>query len=207
MSNKSIEVSGKTADDAIIKGLDELGASMDEVEIEILREGSKGIFGLGSKDFLVRLTKKETPGTAVIEFIENLCAKMGVEAKVEAVEEEESIHINLSGPHMGVLIGHRGETLDAIQYLANLVMNSKDKGKRVFVDTENYRKKREEALERLARKLASKVKATGRPVVLEPMTSYERRILHATLQSNPYVTTGSEGEEPNRRVVISPKGR
>ena len=122
MSNKSIEVSGKTAVDAIIKGLDELGASMDEVEIEILREGSKGIFGLGSKDFLVRLTKKETPGTAVIEFIENLCAKMGVEAKVEAVEEEESIHINLSGPHMGVLIGHRGETLDAIQYLANLVM-------------------------------------------------------------------------------------
>ena len=205
MGDKIIEVSGKTAEEAIQKGLEQLGASREEVEIEVVREGSKGLFGIGGKDYIIRLTKRMGAKEVAVSFVQGLCKNMKVEAEVTATEEEQYIRIELSGKSMGILIGHRGETLDAIQYLTNLVVNSHTDGKRVIIDTENYRKKREESLERLARKLASKVKATGRPVSLEPMTPYERRILHATLQNNTYVTTQSEGEEPNRRVVILPR--
>lgn len=205
MNSKSIEASGKTLDAAISSGLGSLDCTLDEVNLEILQEGSKGLFGIGSKDYIVRLTKKSTPKDVAVGFILGLCEKMSVEVSIDAEEDDEQIRLNMSGPNMGVLIGHRGETLDALQYLISLVINGKEHGKRVLLDTENYRKKREESLERLARKLASKVRTSGRPVSLEPMTPYERRILHATLQSNPYVTTASEGTEPNRKVVIFPK--
>lgn len=135
---------------------------------------------------------------------------MGVEATVLASITEEGIRLRIDSASMGILIGHRGETLDAIQYLTSLCINRSRKETgytRVTIDTEGYRDKREETLTRLARKIASQVKATGRARTLEPMNPYERRVLHATLQNNPYVTTYSEGEEPNRRVVIAPKKR
>jgi spoIIIJ-associated protein len=205
LNSKSVEASGKTLEAAIASGLDSLACTKDQVELEIIQEGTRGLFGIGSKDFIVRLVRKMSLKDIASDFITGLCEKMDVEVSVQAEEDDNQIRLNMSGPNMGVLIGHRGETLDALQYLTSLVINSKGNGKRVLLDTENYRKKREESLERLARKLASKVRTSGRPVSLEPMTPYERRILHATLQSDPYVTTSSEGAEPNRKVVVSPK--
>lgn len=144
------------------------------------------------------------------QFLTGLIHNMGVEGQVLANVGEEGVRLCVDTPNMGMLIGHRGETLDAMQYLTSLAVNRNRKEEgytRITLDTEGYREKREETLIRLARKIASQVKASGRPRVLEPMNPYERRVLHATLQSNPYVTTHSEGEEPNRRVVVSPKPR
>ncbi len=149
-------------------------------------------------------------GNAAADFLAGLLSHMGIEAKVLANVSEEGIRLRIDSASMGILIGHRGETLDAIQYLCSLHVNRtrKETGyTRVTIDTEGYRDKREETLTRLARKVASQVRSTGRPRTLEPMNPYERRVLHATLQSNPYVTTYSEGEEPNRRVVVAPRGR
>jgi spoIIIJ-associated protein len=134
--------------------------------------------------------------------------KMGVMAEIHIQDEEECLRIDLVGPDMGTIIGYRGETLDALQYLVSLVINKENKEneyKRVLLDTENYRKKREETLIRLANKLAFKVKKYNKSVYLEPMNPYERRIIHAALQDNSYVTTHSEGDEPYRRVVIDLK--
>ena len=150
---------------------------------------------------------QDNPGAI---FLQGLIQHMGVEGRVLAYVEEEGIRLCVDTPTMGVLIGHRGETLDAMQYLTSLAVNrnrKEDGYTRVTLDTEGYREKREETLARLARKIAGQVKASGRPRELEPMNPYERRVLHASLQNNPYVVTHSEGEEPNRRVVISPKPR
>ena len=202
MAEMKNEFNGKTMDDAIKNGLDALGVTWDEVDIVTVQEGSKGLFGIGGKDFIVRLTKKASAKTTATDFLHNVLERMNIQAVIEVKEDDEKLEITLSGDNMGILIGHRGETLDALQYLTNLVVNSKPDGKKIVLDTENYRQKRIEVLEKLAKRLASKVRSTGRPVTLEPMTPYERRILHATLQGHPYVTTISEGEDPNRRVVI-----
>ncbi|MBR0026772.1 MAG: protein jag [Clostridia bacterium] len=303
---RSIESSGKSVDEAIFRGLEQLQISLDEVDIEIIQNETKGVFGIGAKPAVVKLTEKEpedilafdpTPfqrpqrerrerddrrprrdrevresrgqrenrlareaveaEAAVSEgteaaaeakeeraerprrdraprenrqpkvekpvynyseeaakdhpaaiFLAGLLEKMGVEAKLLLAEQEEGIRIRIDSTTMGILIGHRGETLDALQYLTSLVVNRNRKEEgytRVTLDTEDYRDKREETLTRLARKIASQVKATGRARTLEPMNPYERRVLHSALQNHPYVTTHSEGEEPNRRVVISPK--
>jgi len=159
---------------------------------------------------VIDYTAEAAEGNAAAEFLKGLLAKMGVEAEVLANVTEEGIRLRIDSNSMGILIGHRGETLDAIQYLTSLSINRSRKETgytRVTIDTEGYRDKREETLTRLARKIASQVKATGRARTLEPMNPYERRVLHATLQNHPYVTTYSEGEEPNRRVVIAPKGK
>ncbi len=149
-------------------------------------------------------------GNAAAEFLKGMLGLMGIDATVLANVSEEGIRLRIDSAAMGILIGHRGETLDAIQYLASLHVNRarKETGyTRVTIDTEGYRDKREETLVRLARKVASQVRSTGRSRTMEPMNPYERRVMHATLQSHPYVTTYSEGEEPNRRVVVAPKGR
>ncbi|MDD3920999.1 MAG: protein jag [Eubacteriales bacterium] len=140
-------------------------------------------------------------------FLKELLRDMGIEAKVAAAEVEDGIRLRIDSDAMGILIGRRGETLDALQYITSLVVNKNRKQEgyvRVTLDTEDYRAKREETLRRLARRQASRVRTTGRPIALEPMNPYERRVLHASLQNNPYVSTHSEGEEPNRRVVITP---
>ena len=141
--------------------------------------------------------------------MKGLLERMHVDGTVLANVGEEGVRLYIDKSTMGMLIGHRGETLDAMQYLTSLAVNrnrKQDGYTRISIDTEGYREKREETLARLARKIANQVKATGRPRTLEPMNPYERRVLHATLQNNPYVATRSEGEEPNRRVVIFPKG-
>ncbi len=199
------EFKGKAVDDAIMNGLTELGLGLDQVDIEIVQEGTKGFLGFG-KPAIVRLSKKVTTTNKAEEFLDELLKLMDVSAKAEVSEDENAISINLVGDSTGVLIGRRGETLDALQYLTSLVVNKElDEYKRVVLDTENYRAKREETLVKLANRIATKVAKTGKRVVLEPMNPYERRILHATLQNNDRVETVSEGEEPYRRVVIRKK--
>jgi len=199
------EFKGKTVDDALMNGLKELGLGLDQVEFEIVQEGTKGIFGFG-KSAIVRLSKKVTTTNKAEEFLTELLKHMDVSATAEVTETEESINVNLVGDSTGVLIGRRGETLDALQYLTSLVVNKDlDEYKRVVLDTENYRAKREETLIKLANRIAGKVAKTGKRVVLEPMNPYERRVLHATLQDNEKVETVSEGEEPYRRVIIRKK--
>lgn len=288
---RSIESTGRSIDEAIFHGLQQLEISIDGVEIEILQQESKGILGIGARPAKVRLTEREPEEVVMPDylkeqprpnrdrprrdrsdrprrergdrnerearmereaqlerenrgerplrrererkperpekpaipysleaaqdnpgaiFLQGLIQHMGVEGQVLAYVEEEGIRLCVDTPTMGVLIGHRGETLDAMQYLTSLAVNRNRKEEgytRVTLDTEGYREKREETLARLARKIAGQVKASGRPRELEPMNPYERRVLHASLQNNPYVVTHSEGEEPNRRVVISPKPR
>lgn len=158
----------------------------------------------------VDYTAEAAENNEAAEFIKGLLDQMGIEAQVLANVSDEGIRIRIDSASMGILIGHRGETLDAIQYLCSLHVNRtrKETGyTRITIDTEGYRDKREDTLVRLARKVASQVRSTGRLRTLEPMNPYERRVLHATLQNNPYVVTYSEGEEPNRRVVVAPKGK
>lgn len=276
----SIESKGKTVDEAIFNGLQTLGVGIDEVEIDILHEGSKGLFGIG-KSALVKLTVREEPVfSASVEeekpaeeqreanrdgrsrgerrerpergerrertdrrdrperaerhdrpeppkrepikaedlpagadepqkFLNGLFELMEIDAHCDVVGvDEKNLMLDIAGKDTAVLIGRRGDTLDALQYLTGLVINrGREDYRKVMLDAENYRFKREVTLEKLARRLASNVSKSGKPVTLEPMNPYERRILHATLQSNPRVETYSEGEEPYRRVVIRRKKR
>lgn len=292
---RSLEFSGHSVDEAIFNGLTEMGVTIDEVEIETLQSETKGLFGIGAKMAVVRLTEREVPlimemeqvyrkekessfqrreqpprgrdarperrdtermdrpqrqdygqrGSAPIDgasrgprvdygrersaepvieehydysaelaneipcavFLGELLAKMNQPAPVLAANTENGLRLCIDAETMGLLIGRRGETLDAMQYLVSLVANKnrKDDGYlRITLDTEGYRSRREETLKRLARKNATQARQTGRPVAMEPMNPYERRILHSALQGFAGVTTHSEGEEPNRHVVISP---
>jgi len=204
---KKVESSGKTIDEAILMAVAQLGVQRDKLEIEILEEPVKGFFGfIGAKDAKVRATIKKTIGDRTKEFLMELLTYMDVEAIVDVTEKEEKVDVELKGRGMGLLIGHRGETLDALQYLTNLVVNKQGlKYKRINLDAENYRRKREETLRRLAKRLGYKVSKTRKRITLEPMNPFERRIIHAALQNDEYVRTYSEGEEPYRRVVITTK--
>lgn len=265
---RSMEFSGRNIDEAIFHGLNEMGLTIDEVDVETVQKESKGLFGIGAKNAIVRLTEREVPVVPDFEaekaamherksdrvkresgerrerkprgekkresaeprekevkapaiayseelakendaaiFLSELLKKMNIEATVEAAETEDGLRLNIVSTTDGLLIGRRGETLDAIQYIVSLYMNKdrKENGyRRVSVDTEGYRARREETLRRLARKNAAQVARTGRSVAMEPMNPYERRVLHSALQGFRGVTTHSEGEEPNRRVIITP---
>ena len=268
---RSMEFSGRNIDEAIFHGLNEMGLSIDEVDTEIVQKESKGIFGIGAKNAIVRLTEREVPIVPDFEaekaaahehkpdrpkrertekrehsdkrertdkkpekreprekqpqapaiayseelakendaaiFLSDLLKNMKIEATVQAAETDDGLRLNILSDTDGLLIGRRGETLDALQYIVSLYLNKdrKENGyRRVSVDTEGYRQRREETLRRLARKNAVKVAKTGRSVAMEPMNPYERRVLHSALQSFKGVTTHSEGEEPNRRVIITP---
>ena len=263
----SIEIKEKTVDQAIFSGLNQLGLSIDEVEIEIINDGGKGLFGIG-KSAVVRLTPKseqeiqkeaeerrreeeiraargprdrngrdnrdrhrdrhqreeyiapepvieeidysaiDSPPSEVEGFLNNVFNLMGIKAECKTIEKGSIDRIVALGEETSFLIGRRGETLDALQYLASLVLNhGKQDYTKVVLDTENYRKKREIALVKLANRIAGKVAKTGRKVTLEPMNPYERRVLHSTLQTHPRVETISEGEDPFRRVVVKLKKR
>ena len=268
---RSMEFSGRNIDEAIFHGLNEMGLSIDEVDTEIVQKESKGLFGIGAKNAIVRLTEREVPIVPDFEaeraaahehkadrpkrdsgerrergekrergdrkaekreprdkqpaapaipysrelaeqndaaiFLSELLKNMKIEATVEAAETEDGLRLNILSDTDGLLIGRRGETLDALQYIVSLYINKdrKENGyRRVSVDTEGYRLRREETLKRLARRNAVKVAKTGRSVAMEPMNPYERRVLHSALQGFKGVTTHSEGEEPNRRVIITP---
>ena len=203
-----IEVTGKTVEDARTEALIKLGTTSDQIEVEILEKGSSGFLGIGSKPAVIRVRRKFTMEDCVRDFLTQVFDAMDltVDISVEVEEDNHTVNVELKGDEMGVLIGKRGQTLDSLQYLTSLVVN---KGKsnyiRVKLDTEDYRKRRKETLENLARGIAFKVKKTRKPVVLEPMNPYERRIIHASLQGNRYVETVSEGEEPYRHVVVKLK--
>lgn len=205
---KNIEIMGKTTEEAIQNALKELKVTEDKVDVEILDEGSKGFLNfIGVKPARVRVTlKRDSIGDAT-KFLRSVLNAMNVKAEIHAKEEENEVKINLVGPNMGVLIGYRGETLDSLQYLVSLVVNKDhdETYKRVILDTANYRNTRQETLKRLAVKMGDRVKTSGKTIKLEPMNPYERRVIHSALQSNEYVTTHSEGEEPYRRVVVELK--
>jgi spoIIIJ-associated protein len=206
---KTVEATGKTIEDAIANGLTELGCTREEVEVKILEAPYKGLLGIiGSKDAKVQLIKIEKDRTVeeTRAFLQDLFKAMNLEVTLDIDYVEDQMKIDLSGPNMGMVIGKRGQTLDAVQYLTSLVANKhREKYVKVFMDTENYREKREQTLIRLANKMAKTVKMTRKTMILEPMNPYERRIIHAALQSDPRVQTYSEGEEPYRKVAITLK--
>ena len=206
-----IEVSAKTVDEAITEACQKLGVTSDRLEYEVLEEGSNGFLGIGSKPAVIKATVKVTEISLEDRakgFLNDVFAAMDMEVVVKVVydEVEKAMDIDLSGDEMGVLIGKRGQTLDSLQYLVSLVVNKGEPSYiRVKVDTENYRERRKDTLENLAKNIAYKVKRTKRAVSLEPMNPYERRIIHSALQNDKYVVTHSEGEEPFRRVIVSLK--
>ena len=232
---EKIEVTGKTVEEALINAALQLETSSDNLEYEVIEKGSNGLFGfINSKPAKILVSKKQEENAEIIEeitveeteevkpekvvdkgavedkirkFLNDIFKTMDLEVTIEiSFNDDDSIDINLVGGDMGVLIGKRGQTLDSLQYLTSLVVN---KGKanyiRVKLDTEDYRRRRKETLENLARGIAYKVKKTRKPVVLEPMNPYERRIIHSALQGNKFVETYSEGSEPYRHVVVAPK--
>lgn len=253
---KSIEKVAKNVDDAITEALIELGASTDEVDIEVISKGSKGLLGFGARNAKVRVTLKETkfeealqgkevkpellkvgvkPGVEssnvleeivndsddalvglkeeveqVIKNAENFLDKLLKQMEIDCIIHSEiidnnRISIGLEGKNMGIIIGKRGETLDAIQYLVNIIANKERKEYiKIMLDTENYRARREETLRKLAFKLSKKVQKSRKPIILEPMNPYDRRIIHSALQDSKFVKTHSEGREPFRKVVITP---
>lgn len=234
---KCIEKTAKTIDEAVELALQELNASKNQVEVEVLEQPSKGIFGLiGLKQAKVKVTLIEQPKEApkikevkkthsnrinepglpatqedydtAQRFLRQVLDAMDIKAEIRIRKNEDSLNIKLTGPKMGIIIGRRGQTLDSLQYLVSLVVN-KNKGKdnyvKIILDTEDYRRKREETLHRLAKRLAENVIKSGRKVELEPMNPYERRIIHSALQEYNQITTYSEGEEPYRKVVIALK--
>ena len=247
---KSIEKVGRTVDDAITEALIELGASTDEVEIEVISKGSKGLLGFGAKEAKVKVTLKEVVLEEELEvkeivsgeihidepiitnevisnsedavsasreeveqvirnaeaFLNKLLKQMDIECDVKSeIVNDNRVSISLEGKNMGIIIGKRGETLDAIQYLVNIVANKeREEYIKIMLDTENYRARREETLRRLALKLSKKVQKSRKPIILEPMNPYDRRIIHSALQDSKFVKTHSEGREPFRKVVITP---
>lgn len=202
-----IRKTAKTVEEAVDAALAELGASREEVDITVIDEGSKGFLGMfGGKDAVVLVKREFQPGREAENFLREVFLTMGLIVKIRTELKDKHLFVELTGDDMGILIGKRGQTLDALQYLVNLVVNKKSPYYiSVMLDTENYRQRRKETLESLAFNLAKKVKHTRRNVVLEPMNPYERRIIHSTLQNDRYVTTYSEGEEPYRNVVITLK--
>lgn len=202
------EFSAKTVDDAITEACQKLMVPSDKLEYEVVEEGSSGFLGIGAKPAIIRAKAKSSVADVAKDFLKDVfeAMNMAVVVDVKYDEENKNVDIELSGDEMGVLIGKRGQTLDSLQYLVSLVVN-KDSEEyiRVKVDTEDYRKRRKETLENLAKNIAYKVKRTKRSVSLEPMNPYERRIIHSALQNDKYVTTHSEGEEPFRRVVVTLK--
>ncbi len=201
------EKTGKTVEEALKTALKELGAKLEEIEYEVLEEPIKGIFGLlGSKPARIRVKIKDNPVEIAQLFLGQVLLAMKIDVVTEVRQREGYIFISFIGPDLGILIGRRGETLDALQYLVNLVANKHCEERiRIVLDVENYRKRREEALVNLARRLSEKVRRTGLNVVLEPMNPQERRIIHTALQNSLHVYTFSEGDEPYRKVVISLK--
>ena len=205
---KIIEMMGKTVEDAINNALTELKVTRDKVEVETIDEGSKGFLNIiGVKPAKIKVTVKRDSLYEAKTFLTEVLQSMSMKAEIKIKEENNEIKIDLIGPNMGLLIGYRGETLDSLQYLVSLVVNKNhdEEYKRVILDTENYRAKREETLKRLASKIAYKVRVSGRVLKLEPMNPYERRIIHSTLQNDSYIYTFSEGDEPYRRVVVDLK--
>ncbi|MBE7010084.1 MAG: protein jag [Ruminococcaceae bacterium] len=204
--SKTIKKSAKTVQEAVALALAELRVSKDDVTVNVIEEGSKGIFGIGAKDAVVEVTSNVTPEARAIDFLTDVFACMGMKIEIDITREDKMMMVNLSGDNMGIIIGKHGDTLDALEHLVSLAVNRGDgEYVKVILDTENYREKRRATLVRLAENLASSISEQKKKITLEPMSSNERRIIHSTLQSNPNVDTYSIGEEPYRKIVIALK--
>ena len=203
---KKTEKTAKSVSEATELALTELGAEENEVKIEVLEEGAKGFLGLGAKEACVSAELKDVNAAAAKKFLSDLFNAMNLTVEVKVVSEDNVLNIELVGDDMGIVIGKHGDTLDGIQYLTSLAVNGiSEEYVKVNIDTENYRQKRYDTLVALSERLAQKVVKTGRKHTLDPMSPYERRIIHANLQANEEVTTFSIGQEPFRKVVIAPK--
>lgn len=201
------EFTGKTVDDAITEALVSFGTTSDCIEYEVIEKGSTGFLGFGNKNAVIRAKLKFTPEDGIRSFITQVTSAMGLTVRTEIKKEDDSTFcVELFGDDMGILIGKRGQTLDSLQYLTNLAINKgSEEYLKVKIDTEDYRKRRRDTLENLAKNIAFKVKRTKKTVSLEPMNPFERRVIHSALQHDRYVTTHSEGEEPFRHVVVTLK--
>ncbi len=203
---RSVEKSAKTVEEAVDLALQELHLTRDQVKVEVKQEGSRGLFGIGAKDAVVLVTADINLEDRARTFLEDVFVAMGLHVDIEVTQSEKRMDIKLSGENMGIVIGKRGDTLDALEHLTSLAVNKGDVDYvKVTLDTENYRQKRQETLIKLANNLAGNVAKNKRKTTLEPMSANERRIIHSALQNNKQVDTFSVGEEPNRRVVIAPK--
>ena len=204
-----VEISAKTVEDAVTEALIKLQTTSDKLEYEVIEEGSTGILGfIGKKPAIIKARQKFDLVDYTYDFLNDMFNAMGIEVKSDINYDAEARNMDISfeGDEMGILIGKRGQTLDSLQYIISLVVNKESEAYvRVKVDTENYRERRKETLETLAKNIAYKVKRTRRSVALEPMNPYERRIIHSALQYDKYVDTHSEGEEPYRKVVVTLK--
>jgi len=204
---KIVESTGKSIEEAVESALAELGIELADAEVEVLEEGNKGLFGIiGSRSARVRVRDVKRLDKLIQSFLQDVFRVMDIQAETQIEIEEENYHVCFRGDDLGILIGRRGDTLDALQYLVNLVVNRQsDKRIRIILDVDEYRRRREETLVRLAQRLSEKVRRTQRNVVLEPMNPQERRVIHTALQNDDTVFTFSQGNEPFRKVVISPK--
>ena len=204
---KSLEIRSKTKDEAISKALTKLNVKLEDLQIEVLENPSKGFLGfLGAKDGLYKFTviEKETELDIAKAFVENILKNSNIKADLSVTQQGNVINVDIKGEEASVLIGRRGETLDSIQLLTGLALNkiNKNSSMRVVVDIENYRSKREESLIRYAQKVAREVMKTKKTKKLEYMNPYERRIIHSALQNNKSVSTYSEGTDTYRRLVV-----
>jgi spoIIIJ-associated protein len=204
---KKLQASGKSVEEAIKNGLAQLGVKQDRVNVTVLEQPSKGLFGLiGARDAKVELTLQPDGIEEAITFLREVSAAMELTVNVERVDESDVVKLNVTGADLGILIGRRGQTLDSLQYLTNIVANRhSSRHLRIVLDAEQFRERRKQTLEALSDRMATKVIRSRKEIMLEPMTSQERKIIHAWLQSNPDVRTYSQGDEPNRRIVIAPK--
>lgn len=202
------EITAKTVDEALTNAMLELGTTIENLEYEVIEKETSGFLGIFGKPAKIKVRIKQSVENTAKRFLEDVFLAMGINAVIDVHfdQENSTVEINVDGEEMGVLIGKRGQTLDSLQYLISLVINkNSDNYIKVKLDTENYRARRKETLENLAKNIAFKVKRTKKPVSLEPMNPYERRIIHSALQNDKYVETYSEGEEPYRKVVINIK--
>lgn len=206
-----VTTKGQSVEEAVQRALEELGASQDQVEVTVLQEPTRGFLGLGAKPAVVEVTllqdRREEALREAKRFLKQILPQMGVtQFQIESIQEEDHLLLNISGENLGIVIGRRGQTLDALQYLINVAVNRRLQGHvRFILDAANYRERRQKALEQLADRLAKQVIRTREKVVLEPMSAAERKIIHTKLQNYAGVMTKSEGEEPRRRITLLPK--
>ncbi|RXJ02842.1 protein jag [Anaerobacillus alkaliphilus] len=206
---KKITVSGKTVDEAVQSAIAKLNTTRDRISFQVLEEPQKGFLGIiGSKPAVVEVEIQPDAAEEAVKFLQEVTKNMGVSIEISQVETKDGFTFNLSGEGIGMLIGKRGQTLDSLQYLVNLVANRYSEGyMRIVLDAESYRDRRKESLEQLAKRLGHKALKTRKEVILEPMNALERKIIHTALQEIKGVKTYSEGVEPNRRIVVAPAGK
>jgi len=208
MQGQTVEKKGKNVEEAVKAALEELGCEIEDVTVEVVEEPGKRLLGImGSKPAIVKVSVLEKPEIEARQVVEELLQRMKIDYQIEKVEfDNNTTRINIVGKDMGLLIGRKGETLNALQFIAGLMINRKKEHKiRIVLDVEDYRRKREQSLEALALRLSEKVKQTQKNVIMRPMSSQERRIVHTILQEDPQLVTYSMGDEPNRKVVIALK--